>query len=320
MKKILITGGAGYIGSHMVMQLLEAGYHPVVVDDLSVGNNTTVPENIPLYVFNIGEKAKLDAVFKKEKIAAVMHFAASTDVGESVKTPLKYYRNNVTNTLSLLDCMLKHQVRNFIFSSTAAIFGSTQQAVIAENHPQNPINPYGQSKAICEQVLANLDAAYGLKSVCLRYFNAAGANPLKIKPQNNTRKNLIPVVIEVARGKRPHIEVFGHDYDTPDGTCIRDYIHVMDLCQAHLLALEYLEKNGRSACYNLGNGHGYSVAQVILAAEKITQKPIPIIKAVRRPGDSPKVIADAQLARKELGWSPQFCDIETMIEHEWQWQ
>ena len=318
MKKILVTGGTGYIGSHMVISLLEAGYSPIVIDDLSAGNSAAIPSEVPLYTFNIGNKSELDAVFRLEKIDAVMHFAASTDVGESVMHPSKFYQNNTMNTLILLDSMLNHQVNIFIFSSTAAIFGKALHPLMDEDHPKHPINPYGYSKLMCEKIIQDFNV-YGLRSICLRYFNAAGADPLhRIKPQNNPRKNLIPIILDVVCGKRDHIEIFGRDYATPDGTCVRDYIHVMDLCQAHLLALESLFQNGNSACYNLGNGRGYSVQEIIDATKNITQRQFKVLDSERRPGDSPIVIADIRLAQHELNWHPRYPDIETMILHDWE--
>lgn len=320
LKKILVTGGAGYIGSHMVIKLLEAHYQPIVIDDLSTGSKLAVPKEVPLYVVNVQDKLSLSRIVNSEKIDAVLHFAASIDVSESTQNPAKYYQNNVMSTLSLLEVMRAYEINMLVFSSTAAIFGEPQRDIIDESHPKNPINPYGQSKIMCEQILKDFDQAYGVRSICLRYFNAAGADALGRAPmQPASSKNLIPSVLQVAQGKRAYLEVFGQDYPTHDGTCIRDYIHVMDLCDAHLLALEHLFQNQRSGQYNLGNGRGYSVQEVIDTTKNVTGKDINIIHRARRLGDPSVVIADPSLARKELNWSPVYTQLETMIDHAWQW-
>jgi UDP-glucose 4-epimerase len=242
-------------------------------------------------------------------------------VGESIHHPSKYYRNNVINTLNLLDAMLAHNVKAFIFSSTAAIFGEPYYVPIDEQHPKQPINPYGISKWIIEQILTDYDRAYHLKSVCLRYFNAAGADPEgQLGERHEPETHLIPLVLQVASGRRTHISVFGQDYDTPDGTCIRDYIHIVDLCQAHLLALEQLFNGGESAVYNLGNGAGFSVKQVIDIAKEITEKPIKIVLGERRIGDPAHLVADATRAKVQLGWQPRYTDLATIINHAWQWE
>lgn len=320
LKKILVTGGAGYIGSHMVIKLLEAQYQPIVIDDLSTGSKLAVPKEVPLYVMNIQDKLSLSRILSSEKIDAVLHFAASIDVSESVQNPAKYYHNNVMNTLNLVEVMLAHEIKTLVFSSTAAIFGEPQRDIIDETHPKNPINPYGQSKIMCEQILKDFDQAYGLRSICLRYFNAAGADALgRASVQPVSSKNLIPSVLQAAQGKRAYLEVFGRDYPTHDGTCIRDFIHVMDLCDAHLLALEHLFQHQRSGQYNLGNGRGYSVQEVIDATKNVTGKDINIIHSPRRLGDPSVVIADPSLARKDLHWQPVYTQLETMIDHAWQW-
>lgn len=319
--KVLVTGGAGYIGSHMVLKLLEAGHQPVVVDDLSTGQRHLVPKEVPLHQFNIADVTKLNQLFQSEQFDIVMHFAASIEVGESVIKPEKYYHNNFSNTVTLLDVMHKNNVRQFIFSSTAAVFGEPEYVPADEAHPKNPINPYGLSKLMCEQMLKDFDTAYGIKSVCLRYFNAAGADAQgRTGYRSNDASHLIPVVLQAALGKRPHVEVFGRDYDTPDGTCVRDYIHIMDLCGAHLLAMDYLVKGGESRQYNLGNGSGYSVQQVIDVGRKVTQREFKVIDGKRRAGDPAKLYADSSLARKELGWQPQYPDLETIMQHAWQWE
>lgn len=319
--KVLITGGAGYIGSHMILQLLEAGHQPVVVDDLSTGLRKRVPEQVPLHVFSLADTNKLIQLFEQEQFDIVMHFAASIKVGESVLIPEKYYKNNFSNTLNLLQVMKDQGVKRFIFSSTAAIFGEPEYTPADEKHPKNPMNPYGLSKWMCEQALQDFDTAHGMKSVCLRYFNAAGADALgRTGYRTKDASHLIPAVLQTALGIRRRVEIFGRDYDTPDGTCVRDYIHVMDLCQAHLLAADYLIKGGASRQYNLGNGQGYTVQQVIDAAKKITGKKITVVDAPRRAGDPAKLVADSQLIQKELGWKPAHPELETIVKHAWQWE
>jgi UDP-glucose 4-epimerase len=250
-----------------------------------------------------------------------MHFASFIQVGESVQNPGMYYQNNVANTLNLLDVMVKHEVKHFIFSSTAAIFGEPQSVPLDETHPKNPINPYGLSKWMIEQILADYASAYGLHSICLRYFNAAGADPEgQLGERHIPETHLIPLVLQAASQRREHIMIFGQDYDTLDGTCIRDYIHINDLCQAHWLALQQLWDGGQSAAYNLGNGEGFSVREVIDAAKKVTGRDIPIIEGQRREGDPARLVADASLAKQMLGWKPQFADLDTIIAHAWAWE
>ncbi|OZB35678.1 MAG: UDP-glucose 4-epimerase GalE [Halothiobacillus sp. 14-56-357] len=320
MQSILVVGGAGYIGSHMVKYLARAGHRVVVLDNLSTGHADAVRYG-ELNVGDMADTALLDRLFHSHRFDAVMHFAAFSLVGESVDDPGKYYRNNVGNTLNLLDAMVRHQVRHFIFSSTAATFGEPRSDRIDESHPQNPINPYGRSKLMVEQLLADYDAAYGLKSVCLRYFNAAGADPEgELGERHNPETHLIPLVLQAASGRRPHIHVFGTDYDTPDGSCLRDYIHVQDLCSAHHLALQWLQEHQQSQQFNLGNGDGYSVLEVIAAAREVTGKEIPVIISDRRPGDPARLIADATLAHQQLDWKPEYPALEDMITHAWHWE
>ena len=320
MQSILVVGGAGYIGSHMVKFLARAGYRVVVLDNLSTGHADAVRYG-ELNVGDMADTALLDRLFHSHRFDAVMHFAAFSLVGESVDDPGKYYRNNVGNTLNLLDAMVRHQVRHFIFSSTAATFGEPRSDRIDESHPQNPINPYGRSKLMVEQLLADYDAAYGLKSVCLRYFNAAGADPEgELGERHNPETHLIPLVLQAASGRRSHIHVFGTDYDTPDGSCLRDYIHVQDLCSAHHLALQWLQEHQQSQQFNLGNGDGYSVLEVIAAAREVTGKEIPVIISDRRPGDPARLIADATLAHPQLDWKPEYPALEDMITHAWHWE
>lgn len=317
---ILVTGGAGYIGSHMVKQLAAAGLQPVVVDDLRAGRCQAVG-NAPLHVGDLGDPAFIDAVLREVRPQAVMHFAGSIQVGESVRDPALYYRNNVVATQTLLDAMRQHGVTLLVFSSTAAIFGDPAYSPIDEDHPKAPINPYGRSKWMVEQMLADHDAAYGLHSTCLRYFNAAGADPDgAIGECHEPETHLIPLVLQVASGRRPHISVFGDDYDTDDGTCVRDYIHVDDLCQAHLLALRDLLAGRGSARYNLGNGRGFSVREVIESARRVTGHAIPEVVEARRAGDPPRLVADARRARDTLGWRPRFSALDTIIAHAWQWE
>jgi UDP-glucose 4-epimerase len=290
------------------------------VDDLSNGRREAVGET-PLHVGDIGETAFVDRVLREVKPIAVMHFASFIQVGESVADPAKYYRNNVTATQVLLDGMRAHGVQRFIFSSTAAIFGNPEYAPIDEAHPKAPINPYGRSKWMVEQLLEDYDRAYGLKSVCLRYFNAAGADPEGALGEcHEPETHLVPLLLQVASGRRAHITVNGDDYPTPDGTCVRDYIHVDDLSSAHLLALRQLLDGGDSARYNLGNGNGFSIREVIAAVERVTGRDIPVVDGPRREGDPPVLVADARLARERLGWQPRFAGLDTIVAHAWAWE
>ena len=317
MKKILVVGGAGYIGSHAVKLLLEHSYQVVVLD----AAHKTLPLNAEWIQGNLDDRNLLTNLFNTYQFDAVMHFGAFIEVGESVINPEKYYQNNLVNTLNLLHVMLTHNVHHFIFSSTAASFGNPLYTPIDEKHPIQPINPYGKSKVMVESILEDYDRAYGLKSIALRYFNAAGADPAgQLGECHEPESHLIPIILQVASGKREKIFVYGNDYDTQDGTCIRDYIHVSDLCQAHLLALEKLLKDGKSARYNLGNGNGFSVQEVIDTARKVTGKSIPQENAARRAGDPAVLIADSQLAVRELGWQPQFNSLEKIIGDAWKWE
>ncbi|MGE4593880.1 UDP-glucose 4-epimerase GalE, partial [Alcaligenes sp.] len=295
-------------------------YRVVVLDNLSTGHADAVRYG-ELIVGDMADTALLDRLFHSHRFDAVMHFAAFSLVGESVDDPGKYYRNNVANTLNLLDAMVRHQVRHFVFSSTAATFGEPRSDRIDESHPQNPINPYGRSKLMVEHLLADYDAAYGLKSVCLRYFNAAGADPEgELGERHNPETHLIPLVLQAASGRRSHIHVFGTDYDTPDGSCLRDYIHVQDLCSAHQQALQWLQEHQQSKQFNLGNGDGYSVLDVIETARKVTGKEIPVLIGDRRVGDPARLVADATLAQQQLGWKPEYPDLVDMIAHAWHWE
>lgn len=317
---ILVVGGAGFIGSHMVKYLLHAGHDVVVADNFSTGHRDALLGGA-LVEIDVADAARLDALFAAHRIDAVMHFASFIEVGESVREPGKYYANNLAATLALLQAMLRAGVEKFIFSSSAAVYGNPDYTPIDETHAKAPINPYGRSKWMVEQILEDFDRAYGLRSVRLRYFNAAGAAPDgALGERHDPETHLIPLILAAASGRRQALTVFGRDYDTPDGTCIRDYIHVTDLVEAHALALDYLMAAGASAVFNLGNGNGYSVQEVIDAAERVTGREIPQNSAPRRPGDPPRLVADASLARKVLGWQPRYSDLETIIAHAWRWE
>ena len=317
---VLVVGGAGYIGSHMVKLLLGSDYRTITLDNLSTGYRDAVLGGEFMQV-DLADRPALDRLFAQRSIDAVMHFASFIQVGESVKEPAKYYENNVTNTLNLLDSMVAHGIKRFIFSSSAAVYGNPITVPIPEDHPKHPINPYGRTKWMVEQILDDYDRAYGLKSVSLRYFNAAGADPGgQLGERHEPETHLIPLILRAASGRAPDIKVFGRDYDTPDGTCIRDYVHVADLCDAHRLALDQLLDGGVSAVYNLGNGNGFSVAEVIAATERVTRRNIPVTDVARREGDPPRLVANATRARTELGWQPQFNELDAIIAHAWAWE
>jgi UDP-glucose-4-epimerase GalE len=316
--RILVTGGAGYIGSHAVRLFLSRGHDVWVYDNLSEGHRRAVPAE-RLIVGDLAEVQRLDHALMLHRIEAVVHFAAFAYVGESVRDPGKYYQNNLVNTLHLLECVRRHQVGRFVFSSTCATYGVPERVPITEDEPQRPINPYGAGKLAVERALADYAAAYGLGYAALRYFNAAGASPDGgIGEDHDPETHLIPLVLEAALGRRPHIEVFGTDYPTPDGTCIRDYIHVDDLAEAHLLALE-VPQPGKGLCYNLGTGRGYSVREVIRTAEEVTGKPVPVKEGPRRPGDSPALVASSEKVQRELGWRPRYTELRPIVETAWNW-
>jgi UDP-glucose 4-epimerase len=305
-----------------VLALKQAGYNVVILDNLVYGHRDLVEKvlQVELIVGDTGDRPLLDRLFQTHDIEAVMHFSAYAYVGESVTDPAKYYRNNVLGTLTLLEAMLTASVKKFVFSSTCATYGVPEFVPIPETHPQNPINPYGASKLMVERILADFDVAYGFKSVRFRYFNAAGANPNGLLGEDhNPETHLIPLVLLTALGKRESISIFGTDYPTPDGTCIRDYIHVNDLADAHILGLEYLLKGRDSEVFNLGNGSGFSVREVIAAVEAVTGVPIPIEERDRRPGDPPNLIGASEKARTILGWQPQYTSIKDIVAHAWQW-
>ncbi|NMM39130.1 MAG: UDP-glucose 4-epimerase GalE [Glaciimonas sp.] len=318
--KVLVVGGAGYIGSHMVQVLLAEGHQVITFDNLSGGFRDAVLGGV-FIEGDLANRVALNNVFALHQPDAVMHFASFIQVGESVKLPDKYYRNNFSNTLNLLDAMLAYGVKRFIFSSTAAIFGEPEYVPIDELHPTRPLNPYGRSKWMMEQVLADYSVAFGLSTVCLRYFNAAGADPAGLLGERHKPEtHLIPLVLQAASGRRRHIAVYGRDYDTPDGTCIRDYIHIVDLCSAHMLALNYLTHDGQSDCFNLGNGEGFSVQQVIDAAQRVTGAHIPVVDAPRRAGDPARLVADASKMSRILGWAPLHAELDSIIEDAWRWE
>ncbi|ACK72612.1 UDP-glucose 4-epimerase [Gloeothece citriformis PCC 7424] len=319
---ILVTGGAGYIGSHAVKALQQAGYGVIVLDNLVYGHRDIAEKVLEaeLIVGDISDRPFLDDLFSRYPIAAVMHFAAYAYVGESVSDPAKYYRNNVMGTLTLLEAMVAANVKRIVFSSTCATYGVPQFMPLTEDHPQNPINPYGSTKLMVEKILADFDRAYGLKSVCFRYFNAAGADPEgKLGEDHQPETHLIPLVLLTALGRRDAISIFGTDYPTPDGTCIRDYIHVVDLADAHILGLEYLLEGEESNIFNLGNGNGFSVREVIETAKTVTGKSIKVLECDRRPGDPPVLVGSSEKAQKILGWQPQYSDIKDIIDHAWNW-
>jgi len=317
---ILVTGGAGYIGSHCVVDLTRTGYDCVVLDNLSYGHEEALRTKNFCKV-DLSDIEEVKKVFQKYPIEAVIHFAAFAYVGESVTNPQKYYYNNVVNTLNLLNAMLENNVKKIVFSSTCATYGNPQYAPIDEKHPQSPINPYGMTKLMIEKILQDYDRAYGLKYIALRYFNASGAdNAENIGESHDPETHLIPLVIQAALGKRENIKVFGSDYDTPDGTCVRDYIHVNDLASAHRLALEKLTNGAESDFYNLGIGKGYSVKEIIDVSEKVSGKQITREYADRREGDPPVLVADNKKARTLLDWNPKFTEINDIIQTAYNWE
>ena len=319
-ENILVVGGAGYIGSHMCKGLYDAGYNPIVLDNLSRGHREAVQWG-PFIEGNMDDTGLLQSVFTQYQIETVMHFAAFAYVGESVDDPGLYYRNNVAAPIVLLQQMAKHGINRFIFSSTCAIYGEPIEIPIGEKHPKAPINPYGRGKFMVEQILDDFRHGHGIDSICLRYFNAAGADPEgMIGEDHRPETHLIPLALEIALGKREKLTIYGDDYATADGSCIRDYIHIMDLAQAHLLALQKMKENAVvSAKYNLGNGNGYSVKEVLDTARKVTGHAIPAETGPRRPGDPARLVGSGQRARKELGWEPQYPGLKTIIETAWNW-
>jgi UDP-glucose 4-epimerase len=318
--RVLVTGGAGYIGSHMVSMLLKRSIPVVVLDNFSSGHRDAVLGG-ELVEGDLADREFLEALFAKTRFDCVIHFASCIQVAESVTQPYKYYSNNFCNTLNLVQAMEKHAVRNLVFSSSAAVYGEPEYVPLDELHPRNPVNPYGYSKLMVERMLLDVDRAYGMKSVSLRFFNAAGADPEGLLGERHQPEtHLIPLVLQAAAGRRPAITVYGRDYDTADGTCIRDYVHVSDLCQAHLLALDYLASGGATDAFNLGNGIGFSVQEVIDTARRITGANIAATDAPRREGDPARLVADASKAKRRLAWNPRHSSLERIIEHAWHWE
>ncbi len=318
--KLLVAGGAGFIGSHMVKMLRQAGHEAVVYDNLSRGHRHAVL-GAELVVGDLGDARRLDALFAARRFDAVMHFASLSQVGESVSDPAKYYCNNVAGTAVLLEAMTRHGIARLVYSSSAAVYGEPAYLPIDERHPARPVNGYGHSKWMVEKLLADYGRTHGLRYACLRYFNAAGVDPGGALGEcHSPETHLIPLALEAASGCRPCVNVFGADYDTPDGTCVRDYVHVADLCRAHLLALERLCDRAAGGAFNLGNGTGFSVREVVEAVMRVTSRSVKTTEADRRPGDPARLVADARLARSELAWSPRYPDLDTMIAHAWAWE
>ncbi len=317
-EKILVTGGAGYIGSVVVAQLLERGYEPVVYDDLSHGHRAALGSRVKLVVGDVGDRPALDRVFAEYQPQAVMHFAAFIEAGESMQHPERFFRNNTANALTLLEAMLAHNVKRFVFSSTAALYGTPEKTPIEENAPLRPSNAYGESKLLVEQMLCWLNCIHGLRYSCLRYFNAAGAAGEQGE-DHHPESHLIPLALQVALGTRKELAIFGTDYPTPDGTCVRDYVHVADLASAHLLVLEALKAKSK-LLYNLGNGRGFSVREVIDTVRKVTGQAIPARESPRRPGDPAVLVASSQKIKSELGWKPNYPDLESIVRSAWQWR
>lgn len=317
-ERILVTGGAGYIGSVVVAQLLERGYEPIVFDDLSHGHRAALATSAKLIVGNVAERAALDRVFFEFQPQAVMHFAAFIEAGESMQRPEKYFRNNTANALTLFEALLAHDVKRFVFSSTAALYGTPEKTPIEESAPLQPTNAYGESKLLAEQMLDWLHRVHGLRYASLRYFNAAGAAGEQGE-DHHPESHLIPLALQVAVGARKELAIFGTDYPTPDGTCIRDYIHVSDLAAAHLLVLEALKERQR-LIYNLGNGRGFSVREVIEMVRRVTGHPIPATDSPRRAGDPAVLVASSEKIKTELGWKPKYADLEDIVRSAWEWR
>ena len=317
---VLICGGAGYVGSHNVKAFIEHGEDVIVVDSLETGHRASVPEGVKFYEGDIRDGAVLDKIFTENNVEAVVHFCAYSLVGESMEKPLKYFNNNVGGMISLQEAMLRHGVKRIIFSSTAATYGEPKNIPILETDPTQPTNPYGESKRIMEKMMKWVSSQHGIRYVSLRYFNVAGAwHDGSIGEDHKVETHLIPLILQVPLGKREHITVYGDDYPTKDGTCIRDYIHVEDLARAHLMALNYLRNGGESSIFNLGSGDGYSVMEMITAARKVTGHPIPAVVGTRRPGDPARLVADSTKAREILGWTPEIVKMEDIIATAWKW-
>lgn len=317
---VLVLGGAGYIGSHTALELTRAGEQVIIADNLATGHIEAIPEGTKFYQGDLHDKAFLDRIFESEDIDAVIHFAAYSLVGESVTNPLKYYDNNLCGTKVLLDSMVEHKIGMIVFSSTAATYGEPENIPILETDRTLPTNPYGETKLAMEKMFYWTSKAHGLRYVSLRYFNACGADETgTIGEAHNPESHLIPLILQVPNGKRESVSIFGTDYDTPDGTCIRDYIHVTDLAQAHILAVKYLRNGNDSDIFNLGNGIGYSVREVIETARKVTGHPIPAVETPKRAGDPARLVASSEKARKVLGWNPTHASLENIISDAWKW-
>jgi UDP-glucose 4-epimerase len=316
--RVLVTGGAGYIGSVVTAQLLKQGFDVLVLDDLSNGHKAAVPSGATLVAANTSDRSALDEIFRGQRIDAVIHLAASIEAGESMKVPEKYFRNNTANSLTLLEAVIEHKVPRFVFSSTAALFGTPDRVPIEENDALHPTNTYGESKLLVEQMLAWFHRIHGLRYASLRYFNAAGGAGDQGE-DHQPESHLIPLILQVALGQRDHIAIYGTDYPTPDGTCVRDYIHVSDLASAHLLVLEALRQNDK-LIFNLGNGRGFSVREVIEVARRVTGHPIPVKEAPRRPGDPAVLVASSDKIKRELHWQPQFPSLEAIVQSAWDWR
>ena len=317
---VLVLGGAGYIGSHTALELIRAGEEVVIADNLATGHIEAVPQEAKLYQGDLHDKSFLDSIFENESIDAVIHFAAYSLVGESVTNPLKYYDNNLCGTKVLLDSMVEHSIDKIVFSSTAATYGEPENIPILETDRTQPTNPYGDTKLAMEKMFYWTSKAHDLRCVSLRYFNACGADKSgNIGEAHNPESHLIPLILQVPNGKRESVSIYGTDYDTPDGTCIRDYIHVTDLAQAHILAVKYLINGNESNIFNLGNGVGYSVREVIETARKVTGHPIPAIETPKRAGDPARLVASSEKARNILGWNPEHDSLEEIIADAWKW-
>jgi UDP-glucose 4-epimerase len=317
-ERVLVTGGAGYIGGVVVAQLLQRAYDVVVLDDLSNGCRAAVPEGARLAVGDVGDRAALDRLFREYSFDAVMHFAAFIEAGESMKFPAKYFRNNTANALTLLDAVTTHKVPRFVFSSTAALYGTPERTPIEETDTLRPTNTYGETKLLVERMLDWFNRIHGLRYACLRYFNAAGAAGAQGE-DHHPESHLIPLTLQVALGQRKELSIYGTDYPTADGTCVRDYVHVSDLASAHVLVLQALKEKDK-LIYNLGNGHGFSVREVIETARRVTGQAIPALETQRRPGDPAVLVASAEKIKKELGWQPEYASLEAIVRSAWDWR
>ena len=317
--KILVTGGAGYIGSHMSLVLLRAGHDVVVVDDLSGGHRDAVPAGATFVEAGVGDRERMQEVLSLHGVEAILHFAGRIEVGESMRDPRRFYENNLAATFGLVEAALDARVGRFVLSSTAAVYGDPVRVPIDEDHPTAPINPYGDTKLAVERMLAAYGRAYGLRWAALRYFNAAGADvQAGLDERHDPETHLLPIVLDAALGRREAVTVFGEDYDTPDGTCVRDYIHVLDLCDAHLLALEHLARGGDGGAFNLGTGQGHSVAQVIETVRRVSGREVRVVHGPRRPGDPPRLVASPERAARVLGWRARRVSLEEIVRDAWQ--